>query len=90
MEFATAFPVSAYPTLMFIDGDGKLSVKQTGALDVDGLLTFGRKALSKANKWPELEQQYTEGKREPEFLLQLRARPQPRRQALAQSHQRVH
>lgn len=69
-EFATTFPVSAYPTLMFIDGDGKLTVKQTGALDVDGLLSFGRKALAKANKWPELEAQYNEGKRDPEFLLQ--------------------
>jgi thiol-disulfide isomerase/thioredoxin len=68
-EFAGKFPVSAYPTLMFIDGDGKLAAKQVGAMDVDKLLEFGRKAAGGADKSAELAERYEKGERDPQFLL---------------------
>lgn len=67
-EFASKFPVSAYPTLMFINPDGSLALRQTGALGVDALLEFGRKALGSTDKSGEMETQYNDGNRDPEFL----------------------
>lgn len=69
--FVGKFPVSAYPTLMFIDENGKLVLKQTGALGVDALLELGEKALSKADKSAEMQKKYEEGERDPQFLYQF-------------------
>jgi thiol-disulfide isomerase/thioredoxin len=69
-EFAGKFPVSAYPTLMFIDGEGKLAAKQVGAMGVDQLLEFGRKALGGTDKSGELAERYADGERDPQFLYE--------------------
>jgi thiol-disulfide isomerase/thioredoxin len=69
-QFVSKFPVSAYPTLMFIDENGGLVLKQTGAQGVDGLLELGKKALGKADKTEELAQRYEDGERDAVFLLQ--------------------
>jgi thiol-disulfide isomerase/thioredoxin len=68
--FVSKFPVSAYPTLLFIDENGALVMKQTGAQGVEGLLELGKKALGKADKTEELVQRYEEGERDSMFLLQ--------------------
>lgn len=68
--FVSKFPVSAYPTLLFIDENGALVMKQTGAQGVEGLLELGKKALGKADKTEELAQRYEEGERDSLFLLQ--------------------
>jgi thiol-disulfide isomerase/thioredoxin len=67
-EFASKFPVSAYPTLMFIDDKGALAAKQVGALDVTGLLDLGKKAVGKSDKSVEMQKKYEEGERDPQFL----------------------
>lgn len=68
-EFAGKFPVSAYPTLMFIDADGKLVKKEVGAKNAEQLLDFAQKVLGRADKSADYEKQYNEGNRDPEFLL---------------------
>ena len=68
-DFAGKFPVNAYPTLMFIDQEGKLAAKQTGALGVDALLEYGQKVIGKNDKTADLQKLYDEGKRDPEFLF---------------------
>ncbi len=68
-EFAGKFPVSAYPTLMFIDATGKLVQKAVGAKDADQLLEFAQKVLGRADKSGDYEKQYAEGNRDPKFLL---------------------
>jgi thiol-disulfide isomerase/thioredoxin len=68
--FAGQYPVSAYPTLMVLDAEGKLAQKKVGAMEVEDLIEFGKKAIGKTDKSGEYEQQYNEGKRDPEFLLQ--------------------
>jgi thiol-disulfide isomerase/thioredoxin len=67
-DFAAKFPVSAYPTLMFIDEKGTIAAKQVGALDVKGLLDLGKKAYAKADKSVELQKRYEAGERDPAFL----------------------
>jgi thiol-disulfide isomerase/thioredoxin len=67
--FAGKYPVSAYPTLMFLDDKGKVVMKEVGAKDVDGLIESGRKALGKNNRFAESEKIYTEGNREPQAVF---------------------
>lgn len=68
-EFAGKYPVSAYPTLMFLDGTGKVVQKAVGAKDADQLLEFAQKVLGRADKSADYEKQYAEGNRDPKFLL---------------------
>lgn len=68
-EFASKFPVSAYPTLMFIGGNNKLVIKQVGAMSVDGLLDFGKKGLAAQMPSVNYEEVYGGGNREPKFLF---------------------
>lgn len=67
-EFAGKYPVSAYPTLMFLDSTGKLIQKAIGAKDVAGLLEFGTKAQGRSDKSADYEKAYNEGNRDPQFL----------------------
>ncbi|MBP6827422.1 MAG: thioredoxin family protein [Saprospiraceae bacterium] len=68
-EFAGKYPVSAYPTLMFLDGSGKLVQKAVGAKSVPELIEFAEKVMGKMDKSGDYEKQYNEGKRDPEFML---------------------
>jgi len=68
-EFAGKYPVSAYPTLLFIDANGKIVQKAVGAKDADQLLEFAQKVLGRADKSADYEKQYAEGNRDPKFLL---------------------
>lgn len=68
-EFAGKYPVSAYPTLMVLDAEGKLVQKQVGATNPDGLIAFGQKAIGKQDNSPDFEKGYADGNRDPQFLL---------------------
>lgn len=67
-EFAGKYPVSAYPTLMFLDSTGKVIQKSVGAKDVAGLLEFATKAQGRSDKSADYEKAYNEGSRDPQFL----------------------
>jgi thioredoxin-related protein len=64
------FDVSAYPTLLFINGEGKLVQKSVGALPVDGFLSTAKQALSKLDNIKDLEKNYNEGKRDADLVYQ--------------------
>ena len=68
-EFAGKYPVSAYPTLMILDSEGKVVQKSVGALNADGLIAFGQKASGKTDTSQDFEKGYAEGNRDPQFLL---------------------
>jgi thiol-disulfide isomerase/thioredoxin len=67
-EFASKYPVSAYPTLFFLDATGKVVMKQVGGQDVSGLLDLGQKALGKTDKSMDFEKAYADGNRDPKFM----------------------
>lgn len=69
-EFAGKYPVSAYPTLMILDAEGKVVQKSVGALNADGLIAFGQKAIGKSDVSVDYEKGYNEGNRDPQFLLE--------------------
>ncbi len=69
-EFAGQYPVSAYPTLMILDAEGKVVQKSVGALQPDGLIAFGQKAIGKQDHSQDYEKGYSDGNRDPQFLLE--------------------
>lgn len=68
-EFAGKYPVSAYPTLMVLDAEGKVVLKQVGAMNAEGLIAFGQKASGKTDTSKDFEKEYADGNRDPQFLL---------------------
>ncbi|MDX2135843.1 MAG: thioredoxin family protein [Saprospiraceae bacterium] len=68
--FATAYPVRSYPTLLFIDADGKIVKKEVGAKTPDALVELGRNVLGAKDNLPGLEEQYAAGARDPEFMYE--------------------
>lgn len=67
--FAGKYPVSAYPTLMIIDSEGKVVHKHVGGLTPDGLVAFGQKATGKTDTSKDLEKEYEAGNRDPQLVL---------------------
>lgn len=63
------FGVTAYPTLLFINGKGELSHKGMGAMGNEQLIALGKAALNKIDDSKDYEKAYSEGKRDPELVL---------------------
>ncbi len=68
-KFRQAYPVSAFPTLFYIDASGEVMHKQKGAQPVDGFIALGKKVLNKVDHSKGMETEYEEGKRDPDFIL---------------------
>ena len=66
--FGKKYPVRAYPTLMFIDGDGELVHKKIGAQSTQSLIALGKKALTMVDKSPKYAEKYAKGDRSPELV----------------------
>ncbi|MBK8554564.1 MAG: thioredoxin family protein [Lewinellaceae bacterium] len=66
--FASKYPVSAYPTLMFINAEGKIVLKEVGGKPADALIEMGKKALGMMDNLPDMDAQYEAGNREPNFI----------------------
>ncbi len=65
--FAGKYPVSAYPTLLILDADGKIVHKNVGGLTTDGLIAFGQKAAGKTDTSGDFEKEYAAGNRDPQL-----------------------
>jgi thiol-disulfide isomerase/thioredoxin len=63
------FNVSAYPTLLFINGKGELVQAGVGGLMSEEFLNLAKNALAKADNAKDLEKEYASGKREPDFMV---------------------
>lgn len=68
-SIASRYSVTAYPTMLWLDGDGNVKHKYVGGTDPAGLLEQGRKATDKT---PEIlngmRKEYESGKRDVDFL----------------------
>jgi len=67
--FAGKYPVSAYPTLLILDAEGKIVHKHVGGLAADGLIAFGQKAAGKTDTSKDFEKEYAAGNRDPQLVL---------------------
>ncbi len=68
-QFRKKYPVSAFPTLFFIDEKGEVLHKVVGGQDVRGLISNGDLALRKVDYSREYAIKYEEGDRGPEFMF---------------------
>ncbi len=68
-RFGSKYPVSAYPTMFFINGDGKVVHKIKGFRAAKDLLKEAEKALSKYDRSEEFVEDYESGKRDFDFML---------------------
>ncbi len=67
-DFRRAYPVSAYPTLFYIDADGKVVSQVKGAMDVAAFISAGEKALALLEPAADYAEQYANGDRSPELV----------------------
>jgi len=67
-QLARKYRVNAYPTLLFVDGAGKVVHMSKGGKPVDRFINLGKTAMRKNDKTPQYIKMYEGGKREPDFL----------------------
>jgi thiol-disulfide isomerase/thioredoxin len=68
VAFAKKYSVNAYPTLLFLDGDGNLAHANIGALPPDQFLKVAQTALDPDKRLGGLITEYNNGNRSIEFL----------------------
>ena len=66
--FRSQYPVAAYPTLFFIDAEGKVVQKTKGAQKARGLISTAKKALASAEPSEDYATAYADGDRSPELM----------------------
>lgn len=70
-ELSARFGVRAYPTLLWIDGDGNVKHRAMGYMEPEGLIAQARTATDQsAEKLTAMKEQYKEGKRDVPFLIE--------------------
>lgn len=71
VELRQRFGVSAYPTLLFIDGKGNVVSKIVGAPTAENFLSKIKESLDPKNSLYAKEQRYKAGERDVDFMLDL-------------------
>ncbi len=71
LELAKKYKVQAYPTYLFIDGDGKEVHRTLGYVKEDDFIQFGKDALQPENRLSSLIKRFEEGETNPDFLKSL-------------------
>ncbi|WP_140937881.1 thioredoxin family protein [Sphingobacterium lumbrici] len=79
IELRKQYSVNAFPTLLFIDAEGKLISKKVGALDVRAFLDFGKKSVG-GESLEYLTAEYKKGNREFAFMKKFMARMEGQRE----------
>lgn len=68
IKFRRKHPVSAFPTLYFVDPNGEVLHKQKGAQQVEGLMKLGKFVLTKVDYTADFAKLYADGDRDPELI----------------------
>jgi thioredoxin-related protein len=68
LAFAQEYQVNAYPTLLFVDGDGSLVHKHLGAVPAEQFLTVGQDAVSPDRRIGTYMEKYPSMKHDKAFL----------------------
>jgi len=68
VELARKYKVQAYPTLLYIDGEGSIAHRAIGYRGAEQLIALGKTALDPDKRISSLQEEYESGNRDPEFL----------------------
>jgi len=69
MSFGSKYPVSAFPTLFFLDPEGNMIKKVTGGQSGEKLIELGKMAIKGYDKSDEYAKLYEEGKRDYDLMV---------------------
>ena len=67
-KIRSEYKVASFPTLLFVDGDGKLVHREVGARQADAFINLGKKALKKVDYSAKYKDQYESGDRSFELV----------------------
>lgn len=68
-ELAVRYGIASYPTLLYLDGDGKIVHRASGARGPEPFIELGRDALKKNDRSGDFAKLYDAGNREPATVL---------------------
>lgn len=68
-KFGMKYPVSAYPTLIFINPSGSIVLKSVGGKDIVRFLALGESAIQADDRSELYGEMYTKGRRDFEFMV---------------------
>ncbi len=68
-DFQRNYQVRAFPTLLFLDSDGKVVHKKIGGTNPQGLVALGKEAAAKGDPTSKLTAKYNAGERDPDFMV---------------------
>lgn len=71
IELAQRYNVQAYPTFLFVDGDGNIAHRAVGYKLADEFIELGKVALDSEKRLGGLITRYDGGNRDPQFLYDL-------------------
>ncbi|PPZ91679.1 thiol:disulfide interchange protein [Cloacibacterium normanense] len=71
IEIAKKYSIYSYPTLLFIDGDGKVVYKAAGYMSPQELISIAKEAVNPENTLENKIAKFEAGEKEPEFLKGL-------------------
>ena len=63
------YSVASYPTLLYIDFNGKIVHRSSGGRPPEAFIELGKEALKKQGRAEDFEKMYNEGKRDPKTVL---------------------
>ena len=69
LKFRQQYPISAFPTLFYIDYNGEVVQQVKGAQSIEGFIELGRKALSQIDRSKQYVDAYESGDRDPELVF---------------------
>lgn len=68
-KLAQTYSVGSYPTLLYLDGDGKVVYRTSGMRGPEDFIDLGKEVMKKLDKSAGFEKMYNEGKRDGETVL---------------------
>ncbi|NOT38848.1 MAG: thioredoxin family protein [Saprospiraceae bacterium] len=68
-QLAQKYSVGSYPTLLYIDGDGKVVYRTAGMRGPEDFIELGKEVMKKIDKSAGFEKMYNEGKKDGETVL---------------------
>lgn len=70
LELAKTYEVRAYPTILYIDGEGKTMHRVVGGREAEAFIEVGRIALNPEKRLAGLEKRLDAGERDPAFIAE--------------------
>lgn len=71
LSLARTYEIQAYPTSLYIDGEGKVLHRTVGGKEAPDFLETGRTALNPEKRLATLEKRFDDGERDPAFIANL-------------------